>query len=173
MRPIRLRQLGWVAAASGVATLVFGLLTLLWPGLSLFLLALFFGLYALVDGLVALFGLARAARGQRTWWPYLVIGGAGLAAGLLALTNPGVGGQTLLYVIAAWALVVGLVHAITALTEGPLTSLAGGAVTIAFGMLLLANVGRGALALVLFIGAFAVITGLLRVLQALRVPRVD
>jgi uncharacterized membrane protein HdeD (DUF308 family) len=163
------RQYGWIAAVSGLATLVFGLLALLWPGLTLSLLILLFSAYVIIEGLAALLATFKAMNANEAWWPHLVIGIASITAGIYALANPGMTGMLLLYVIAAWAIVVGLAQIAAAFLEGQPASSVIGLVTAAFGALLLAFQARGALALVVLIGAFGIVRGLLQLLRALNI----
>ena len=44
----------WVMAVRGAAALLFGIVALIWPQITLTVLVLLFGAYALVDGVLAL-----------------------------------------------------------------------------------------------------------------------
>ena len=44
----------WLFLLRGLAAITFGVLSLIWPGISLVTLILLFGAYALVDGVFAL-----------------------------------------------------------------------------------------------------------------------
>jgi uncharacterized membrane protein HdeD (DUF308 family) len=60
----------WVVAVRGVAAVLFGLMAVIWPAITVTVLVLLFGAYALVDGVLALataiFG-GRSAEGRRPW----------------------------------------------------------------------------------------------------------
>jgi uncharacterized membrane protein HdeD (DUF308 family) len=156
----RLRQARVVRG--GVAVL-FGVLLLVWPGISLGLLVLAFGGYAIADGVLALYAAVTTARSGRRWWPVLH-GIAGIAAGVLVLVWPGVTALALLYLIGSWAVVIGVVAVAAAVTgPGPGTDrwLLGlnGAAGIVFGAIMWARPGAGALALLSLVAAFAIVTG--------------
>jgi len=54
----------WIIALQGVAAVVFGVLALVWPGITLLALVFLFAAYALVDGVLALIrGLRRGGGG--------------------------------------------------------------------------------------------------------------
>src|SRR5439155_19277079 len=106
----------WAVALRGAAAVLFGLGALIWPHITLIVLVALFGAYALVDGLVALgsasFGGARAA-GSRAW---LVLEGiAGVLVGILTFAWPRSTTLVLLWLIAGWAIVTGVLEIATAI----------------------------------------------------------
>ena len=83
----------WAVALRGVAAILFGVLALVWPGITVFALVIVFGAYALVDGaftLVAAFGDRDGARtrGSRAW--LFARGIAGILTGIIAAVWPGI-----------------------------------------------------------------------------------
>jgi hypothetical protein len=53
------------AAREGVAAVLFGLVALFWPGLTLFVLIVLFGVYAFADGVLAILGGIRDSEGRK------------------------------------------------------------------------------------------------------------
>jgi uncharacterized membrane protein HdeD (DUF308 family) len=152
----------WIFLVRGIAGLLFGVLTLIWPRSSLFALVILFGAYALVDGVFTLV-LAMGARSRR-WGALIFHGIAGVAAGVITLLWPGLSALALLMVIAAWAVVTGVAAIAAAIRlrkqiQGEWLLATTGALAIIFGVLLFLFPGPGALALVLWIGAWAIVTG--------------
>ena len=87
----------WVLAVRGGAAVLFGLLALIWPGITVLALVLLFGAYALVDGVLALYtALAdrSAAQGRRGW--LALEGVAGVLAAIGAFVWPGITALVLL-----------------------------------------------------------------------------
>lgn len=160
----------WVLAVSGVASILFGLAALIWPGLTLFVLIVLFGVYAMVTGIVELVAMLRAIGAGTTWWTHLVLGLLGIVAGLVVFAYPGVTALLLLYVIAFWAITMGLVEIVAAFSSGEFLVMVAGVISIVFGFVLLSNPFLGALAYVMVIGVFAIVRGLLQLFQAIRVP---
>jgi uncharacterized membrane protein HdeD (DUF308 family) len=164
----------WRALAlRGLIALLFGLVVLFWPSLVLTVLALLFGIYAAVDGAITLVPAFRSRdRGARRSLP-LTEGVVGIVAGVVALLWPGLTASGLVYVIAGWALVTGILKIFTAIllrTEiqtGWL--LAGsGALSALFGILLVALSRSDVPFLAPFIGGFAVVIGLALIVFAFR-----
>lgn len=167
-------------AVRGVAAMLFGLLTLVWPSITLTTLVLLFGAYALVDGAMILAATVRGepgTRGERGW--LIVQGVTGIAAGLATFAWPDITALVLLYLIAAWALSTGAFEVATAvrlrrtLSQGWLLVLGAGVLSVLFGALLLLFPGSGALAITWLIGWYALFTGSFELALALRIHKLE
>jgi uncharacterized membrane protein HdeD (DUF308 family) len=161
----------WVVALRGLAAIIFGILAFIWPGLTLQVLILFFGAYAIVDGALALYSAIRSG-GQNVWAP-LAEGLLGIAAGLIAFFWPGITALALLFVIAAWAILTGVLEVFTAIRLRRLIKnewglIGSGVLSVVFGILLLAQPAAGAIALVWLIGLYAIIFGVAMLVFAWR-----
>ncbi|MFJ8636355.1 HdeD family acid-resistance protein [Streptomyces sp. NPDC093568] len=97
----------WLPAARGAAAVVFGVLTLLWPRLTVLALAGVFGAYALVDGVMLLGAAWWHRRERRSAVTCAAAGTLGVAAGLITGVWPGLTALALLVVAGAWAIVTG------------------------------------------------------------------
>jgi uncharacterized membrane protein HdeD (DUF308 family) len=152
----------WMVALRGVAAILFGIVAIVWPGLTVGVLVAFFGAFAIVDGS---FSVAASLGGTQSyrWW-YLLGGIASIAIGVIAWAWPDLTALTLLYIIASWAVIVGTFEIAAAvvlnewLTEEWLLILSG-AISILFGIVLFAFPGEGAIALVTTIGIFSIFLG--------------
>ena len=155
----------WALVLRGVLGVAFGLFALALPGATFAVLVLAFGAYAFVDGVFNIVAALRDARGERGWWTLLLSGVAGVLAGLAALTAPALTALVLLYVIAGWAVLTGVLEIAAAvrlrrhITGEWLMALQGG-LSVAFGVLVMLAPTAGALAVVLLIGAYALVSGL-------------
>ncbi len=162
----------WAVVLRGVVAIIFGLFALFLPGITLTALVLLFGAYALVDGV---FAIVSAIRGQagRSWWELAIEGIAGIAAGVIALVWPGITALALLFVIAAWAIVTGVLEVVAAIRLRQrierewLLALAGIA-SILFGVVLIIAPVPGALAVLWLIGIYAILFGALLVALGLK-----
>jgi uncharacterized membrane protein HdeD (DUF308 family) len=165
----------WALVLRGLAAILFGVLAFAWPGITLFVLVLFFGAYMLVDGIFAIVAAVRAAGEEDRWWLLLVQGILGVLAGLVAIFWPGLTALALLYFIAAWAIVTGIMEIVAAVRlrqeiEGEWALGLSGLLSVIFGVLLVVlPAPAGLLSLVWLIGAYAVATGVLLVILAFRV----
>jgi uncharacterized membrane protein HdeD (DUF308 family) len=158
----------WLILVRGLASIVFGILCLVWPAISLLALVLLYGIYAIVDGISAIVWGSRSR-----WTGMVVVGFVSILAGLVAFFWPGITVLALLYLIAAWAIVRGVSEIVAAVSlRRQITNewmlVAGGALSILFGVLVAIFPGAGALSLVWAIGVFAVVFGIFAVGLALR-----
>ena len=165
----------WVVALRGLAAIVFGILAFIWPGLTLAVLVLLFGAYAIVDGVLALYAAVRSG-GKHIWAP-LLEGIVGIGAGLVAFFLPGLTALALLFVIATWAILTGVLEVITAVRlrqviEHEWATIFSGILSVIFGIVLVAQPGAGALAVVWLIGIYSVIFGVAMLVLAWRLRQV-
>ena len=167
-----IRNWGFVALR-GVVAVVFGVLTILRPGVTLAVLILLFGGYAIANGLFTIITAVANRHGESHWGALVVSGVLSIAFGVAALLMPGITGIVLLYIIAGWAILTGVSEIITAIRlrkviTGEWLLVIAGVVSIAFGLLLVMFPGAGALAVTLWIGVYAVMVGILLIALALR-----
>jgi len=155
----------WTLAVRGALAVVFGLVALIWPDITLRILVLLFGFYALVDGLLALAAVlvgGRLVSGRRGWLIFQGI--AGIAAGVFTFLWPGITALVLLYLIAVWAIVTGLLEVAVAIVlrrelRGEWLLALSGIVSVAFGIFLAVRPGEGAIAVVWVIALYAIMFG--------------
>jgi len=158
---------------SGVAALVFGILVLLRPAISLAVLVIFFGAYALIDGIARVI-TALARRETEPHWPALLISGIlGIAVGVVTFFWPGVTAVALVYLIAFWAIVIGIGEIsagirLRKVLTGEWVLMLAGALSVIFGVMIALFPGAGALALVFWIAWFAIVLGMLRIALGIR-----
>jgi uncharacterized membrane protein HdeD (DUF308 family) len=150
----------WVVALRGLLAVVFGLAAFLWPGITLVSLVLLFGAYALVDGIFAIISAFRT----REWWPLLLEGVIGIVAGAMTFVWPGITAIALLYLIAAWAIITGILEIVAAIQLRKVITnewllVLGGVVSVILGVVMVVAPGAGALGLVWAIGAYALVFG--------------
>ena len=164
MYDLLLRQ-WWVYVLRGIVAIAFGLVALIWPGLTLGILVFLFGIYALVEGALAA-AAAISNRDVQGWWVLLFEGFVGIGAGFFAFLWPGITAIILLIIIALWAIVTGVLEVVAAiqlrriLTGEWVLGLIG-LLSILIGVILIASPASGALAVVWVIGAYAVMFGVL------------
>jgi len=166
----------WLVLLRGIAGILFGVLAFVWPGLTLLTLVLLYGAYALVDGACALVAaFADRTKVVPTWW-LIVVGLAGIAAGLVTLLWPGVTALVLTVFIGAWAVAHGIFEIVGAIRlrkeiDNEWLLIIAGAMSVIFGLLVLIAPVAGLLALVWTIGAYSIVFGGLLVGLALRLRK--
>ncbi len=163
----------WILALRGLFALLFGIMALIWPDVTLDVLVMLFGAYLLVDGAFTIVALVTQRGGATNWVIPLLEGILGIVAGIATFVWPGLTQIVLLYLIAAWAIVTGILEIIAAVQlrreiEGEFLLGLVGALSLIFGVLLIVWPGPGALAVVWMIGIYAILFGILLIALGLR-----
>ena len=179
----RIADLWWVVALKGASAMVLGTVAVLWPFITLIILALIFAAYCVVDAVFSIVLAVRSAKGhQRWWWPALNALIA-LAAAAAAMFYPGLTVLAFVVVLAAWALTSGVVSIIAAFRlkrdHGRWWMIAVGVISVILGVVLIALPGLGLFALTWMIafqswlagGALLALAYQLRMRRARRVAR--
>jgi len=166
----------WALALRGVAAIILGILAFMGPVSTLAAVVMTFGAYALVTGVLATIAAIRGMRRRDSWGGMLLEGIVGMGAGVIALMWPAIGALALVYLVAAWALFSGAFEIATAiklrkLIKGEWLLILGGALSMALGLLFIARPAPGAVAIMWWLGAYALIHGCVLLALAFRVRR--
>ncbi len=165
----------WLLALRGAIAMLFGVLALVWPGVTLVSLAALFAAFALVGGAVWTFAAINNRRTDDQWWFMLILGLASMAAGVIAMLFPDITLLLLILLMGANALVTGVMDIVVAIRirkfiHGEWLLVLGGAASIVFGLVvLLFPLGAGAVALAWMIGIYAILVGALLLILSFRV----
>jgi uncharacterized membrane protein HdeD (DUF308 family) len=164
----------WMMLLRGVIWVLFGLVAFVQPGISLVTLALMFGAFAFVDGVAAIVTGFAGRHEHEQWWTLLLLGLCGIGIGVLTFLSPGLTALALLFYIAAWAMVTGVLEIITAIRlrkeiTGELWLALSGILSLAFGLLVVARPGAGALALLWLIAFYAIAFGVTLIMLSFKV----
>jgi uncharacterized membrane protein HdeD (DUF308 family) len=155
----------WAVALRGAAAILFGIVALLVPGAAMLSLALVFAAYLLVDGVFAVVAAARAAQHHERWGLLLLEGVLNLVMGVVAACFPAAAVLAFVFVTAAWALISGVLMLAAAFhlyaSHGRWWLVLGGVVSILWGALLAAAPLTGAVVLTWWLGAYAILFGIL------------
>lgn len=160
----------WGVISRGIVAMLFGVIVLAWPSITLRVLLVAFSVFVIAAGVLALLGGLRTKH-VRDRWLHLGEGVVAVLAGVVALAWPGMTAFALSYIIAAWAMVTGVMEMagafqtrLVSLPEWVL--LASGAISIVFGIVLLVWPYMGVLTLVWLIGIYAILYGILHLVLA-------
>src|SRR5438477_8466674 len=154
----------WVLAVRGALAILFGVIAFVLPGHALLALVLLWGAWAFIDGVFAMVAALRAAERHARWGALLLEGVVGIAAGIFTFAWPGMTAIALLYLVAAWAIVTGILEIVAAvrlrrLIEGEWLLGLSGAASVLLGVLLMLMPAAGLVAWVWVIGAYALLFG--------------
>jgi uncharacterized membrane protein HdeD (DUF308 family) len=163
----------WVFLVGGIASIAFGVLAFMQPGLALFVLAMFFAASILVDGIFNIIGSLRNQE-KDGWWIMLLIGALGLLVGGYALLNPPLSMLAFVYMFAFEASLLGvflimLGYKVRKATTREWILYLTGALSILLGIWVVAQPIAGSLSIVWFIASWAIAVGVLRIAFAFRV----
>ncbi len=155
----------------GLASVVFGVMILAWPGISVYALTIVFGAYTLATGIIE-FGTAFTAR-EREERGWLILRSLlGITVGVLVFAWPGISALALLYVIGGYAVAVGILCVAGSFrlnldSRDTASMILTGLASIVFGIVIFAKPGAGALAVLALIAAFALVTGVTELVVAI------
>jgi uncharacterized membrane protein HdeD (DUF308 family) len=147
----------------GILAVIVGIIAIAWPGVTILALVILFAVYAFMDaGLQA--ARAFSSRNAGPVFGHLLLGLIDLAAGVVALVWPAPTAYVLVIVVAAWALVGGFAEIFGGFQAGENAGtramfILAGLVSVAFGVLLFARPGVGAVTLALLFGLYSMIYG--------------
>ncbi|WP_420831013.1 HdeD family acid-resistance protein [Nodularia sphaerocarpa] len=169
----RLARNWWTVALRGAIAIIFGLAALFWPDITLTALVLIFAAFVLVSGVLLAAAAFRDGLTHTHGWLMLLEGAIGIAIGIMAFIWPGITALVLLYLIAAWAIVTGVLEIIAAIQvrkeiENEWLLAIAGIASVLFGLLLILWPIAGALAILWIIAAYAIIFGILLLILAFR-----
>jgi uncharacterized membrane protein HdeD (DUF308 family) len=168
-----LKRHWWVPVLRGVAAIIFGIIAFAYPGLTLAVLVILFGAWVLVDGVFRVIGAIGHRASDPDWGWQIVIGILGIIIGFLTFRSPAITALALVIYIAAWALMIGVSEIVVAIKlrreiKGEWFLILMGLCSIVFAVLLLWNPLVGAATLILLIGCYAIVFGVLGIFFGLR-----
>ena len=161
--------------ARGILAVIIGIIALAWPSVTVLALVIVFAIYAFIAaGLQAVRAFSSAKAGPVIG--HLLLGLVDLAAGVVALAWPGPTALVLVLIVGVWAVIAGLVEFSAAFASGEPAGtravfILGGLVTIAFGVVLCARPGLGAVTLALLFGLFNLIYGISMLVHGIELRR--
>ena len=167
---------GWVVFR-GVIGVLFGLVAFARPGAMAFSMVLVFGCYAFVSGIATVIAAARSGRAGDSWGAMLIEGLLAIAIGAIAVLWPASTALAFVWAIAVWAIASGVLEIVSAVRLRKLIAHEwalgiAGALSIAFGALMLYRPVAGGLAVVWWLGAYALMFGVMMIVLGFRLRRV-
>ncbi len=155
----------WAVALRGAFAILFGILALFVPGVTIGVLVLLYAAYMLADGALAIVAAVRAASHHERWGLLLLEGVVDIVAGLVAFVWPAITVLVFVYLLAVWAVVTGalLLGAAFRLdaAHGRWWMLLGGVLSIVWGVMLFGAPAAGAVVLTWWLGAYSLLFGIL------------
>jgi uncharacterized membrane protein HdeD (DUF308 family) len=167
----------WVVTLRGVVLALIGIAFLAWPGKSLMIITLLLGLMILLDGVLAAISGIISIGKDKHWWVTLIQGGLGIAIGLAILSWPGITLQLIFFLVAIWIIINGILFMVFAIASRKehygnwnLTVL--GIVALVFGLVIMANPVESVQILMILVGIYAIISGIMNIALGLDLKKV-
>jgi uncharacterized membrane protein HdeD (DUF308 family) len=161
----------WLLALRGVFAIIFGLIALFFPGIALRAFIIVFGVYAIIDGIAAVV-IAIQERGSLSRWGWVLFEGIiSILAGIVAFVYPGITALALLFVVAIYAILTGILEIVAAFVIRGFAAREwalgiAGVLSIIFGIILFIRPGAGLLTILWLVGIYAIIFGILFIVRA-------
>jgi uncharacterized membrane protein HdeD (DUF308 family) len=160
----------------GIIAILFGIIASVWPGKTLMIIMVFFGVFILAEGIITVVvSFIHRAEYER-WWLALIGGIVGILIGALTVALPI--GTTLfvLYMVAVWALITGVIHIIAAIRlrkqiNNEWFLILSGVVAIIFSIFIFAQPRAAAMTIMWIISAFAILFGILLLVLSFRIRK--
>jgi len=163
----------WVIALRGLFAVLFGVIALAWPGMTIAALVILFGIYVFIDGVVAIIAAWRMFGEHGRWWPAFIVGALGVIVGLFAFFAPTATATALVYLVAFWAIITGIFEIVAAMhlrrhMGGEWLLAVGGAISILLGVVLYTRPAIGLIAMSWIIAFYALFFGVLLLVLGFR-----
>lgn len=159
------KQLWGLGIAFGVVSILFGIVALFWPGLTVALLIVLFGVFVLVWGVVGLISSLASMSTDKFWWLELIFSLLAVGLAVYLLRNPVDAAAIFVFFFGITFLVRGVIDIIEGLFDGKrkgnkrVLSIVLGAIGILAGIITLAQPVTAGVAIVWIIGLYAVLYG--------------
>ena len=170
-----LKSLSTSLIARGLLAVAVGVVALAWPGITVLALVILFAIYAFIAaGMEAVKAFSSERAGPVMG--HLLLGLVDVGAGVIALAWPGPTALVLVLLVGAWAMVAGLVEIYAGFEVGETAGtralfFVSGLISIAFGIVLFARPGVGAVTLALLFGLFNLVYGFWALTQGIDLRR--
>ena len=104
----------WWLIVVGLLGIAAGVVTFLWPGITAVLLVMFIGAWALVHGIFEIIGAIQLRKEIDNEWTIGLSGAVSVLFGVIMLVAPGAGALGLIWAIASYAIVFGILMVMAA-----------------------------------------------------------
>ena len=159
----------------GVLAVIIGIIAVAWPSITVFALVIVFAVYTLMNAALEM-TRAFSSRTAALVFGHLLLALIDVAAGILARAWPNPTALVLVIVVAVWSFVGGFFELFAASKNGKAAGtramlILAGLVSIAFGLVIAARPGIGAITLALLFGLYSLIFGVWEIVAGVDLRR--
>jgi uncharacterized membrane protein HdeD (DUF308 family) len=167
-----IKDLWWLLLLSGKALLLFGLTTVVWPGITLVSLAVFFAVYVILSGVMDILVAIGSIAYKKGWFLTLILGVVEIAAGIYVLKTPGLALELFIFAAGIIFMIQGIFTIITSFVDTTdaglrVLEVVSGILGIAAGFIVFRNPVSAGIAFTWVLGVYGLIAGTMRVAAAL------
>lgn len=168
-----LKSSAWALGLWGALSIIFGIVIVAWPSITIKAFLLVLGIYLLASGAVMLLGSLVRRTGH--WIIGAMVGLLGFVAGLYVFAHPQISALAVLTVIAIWAIVAGMLQIVGGFIADHTDwwRVFAGVIFTLFGFYIFANPKGGALTILWLIALWAIAGGILLAVSAFEVAKID
>jgi uncharacterized membrane protein HdeD (DUF308 family) len=160
----------WALVLGGVATIIFGVAAVFWPGLSLLVLLYLFSAYVLISGVVNIMAGLSTAGLVNSWFLPVALGAFELGVGVYLLRHTAVKFSTFVILIGFVLIARGVIEAVTAYlmtvrvsARAQALSYLSGLGSLVAGIAILFAKKSGGVSFVWILGLYAIIVGTIHI----------
>lgn len=165
----------WSLLLRGIFIIILGIVAFIWPGITVLVLVFLFGAFAFVDGTFATVVSLSKRKEYKHWWLMMLGGLAGIVVGILIFVWPLISALVILYLIAAWLVITGIIRIVTAIRARQEIAmgwpLSLGIISLCFGAAIFLIPVAMLLTMLWIIAAFAIIIGIFLLVDAFQVRK--
>ncbi|MFW5757639.1 MAG: HdeD family acid-resistance protein [Bacteroidota bacterium] len=149
---------------NGILAIIFGIIALLFPNITIYALAIYFAITMLIGGALLSIGAVRERKFNSKWSFMLMEGMLGMLIGLVILIHPPGAAAFFVVIMGIWAMIIGLVFIIAFFNIAlprvlkPFHLFAG-LVSLGIGLLMIINPFESTRIIVVLIGIYAIVYG--------------
>jgi len=152
------------SSSSGILAIIFGIIALAFPSITIFSLVIYFAITILIGGIILLVGSIRSKKINHNWQILLLEGLIGILFGIIILSQPQLAAVVFITLIGVWSLVIGTIFTIIYFKHNIPKKIRNiylpvGLLSILFGLLIVVNPFEGPRMVIVLIGLYAIIYG--------------
>ncbi|MFW5887011.1 MAG: HdeD family acid-resistance protein [Bacteroidota bacterium] len=166
----------WPTAVVGVFSIIFGLIAILFPEITLFALAIYFAISFLLGGLTMIIGSFSMKQRSKYWALLLLEGIIGVLIGIFILLRPEISIQVFLAIVGIWAIIMGIIlgvayYLIRKAIYGAEILIVFSILSLVFGILILTNPFESSRIIIIIIGLYAILYGIFSLINSARISK--
>lgn len=169
------KHIWWIVLITGITSVLFGMLALFWPALTLVTLVYLFALFMVVEGAIMLFEALSSIRREPLWWLMLIVAAFNIGLGVYLLRNPLVAAAVFVALLAIFMVLQSVMDFAIAASagkgEGRWMWIISGVFGLAMAVLVLVYPAAASLAFVWVLGLYTLVHGIVAVAYAAQTRR--